>query len=394
MRAEDLMHRLERRAQRGEPTRPEERVAAARELAERRRRTQMLGTGAVAALVVLVAAAVVWSASPWSEEPVSVVSPPDTLDGPSLDQDPLDWIEGLELQPMVAHDGVGLQVPQGWNTSDENLTPAARDRTAIASFGTASIEVGGGQTCPELPIASVEQMGDDDVLGVLYERADHSDASGEPWPRRPRTRPLWDPHDHAPTAADCPDWPEEVRHWSFSFRDAGGSFAFLVAAGPSVSEDRLRATSLVVNLTFIGTPVTVDGRDYLVSAELRDQLRQDSPRIDLMVLAIGHPRRQIGIGSSTDSFGTASSSHGLSIGIAPPGTASVEVTVVGGDAGPRTHRTEALTVDAAPEVPLWIVYDAEMDRSDLDPGDLDAGDAASASARYFDAAGDEIEPNG
>lgn len=389
MKTDELVREMEDRAARGTPRDPVVVVGVASwNAAGRRRRSFALGAAAAALLVIC---GVAFGQAIAERDPsVRVVDPVDDSAG-----DEGVMPSDLPTLPMVEYNGIGLRVPDGWNTTGENLTPIVSPQV-VAGFGTGPLVAGGGESCAQVPIQAILAMDDEDVFVSLIERF----GAGRDWPsRRPS---LWGMRGDANNseAVTCSEWPSGFDAWWFQFEDGGRTFHVLAVVGPAVSDERRDLFEAAVDEIYvepaieyldarvtvhpdavppypmgmtgaIGHPVTVDGRPLLVGlrivgAERCAELEDPKDGSSLGRFCVTNPG-----GSGTGA------SAGYALGFARPGVATVEHL---GDDG-ETKQTEVFELDSEPGVPLWI---APIDGSTT---------LAERRIRYLDADGNRIDPS-
>ncbi|MFP4512148.1 MAG: hypothetical protein ACLFRV_04270 [Acidimicrobiales bacterium] len=397
MRTDELVRSLEVRAQRGNVVPAELAVATSAEVAARRHRVRRATVGSLAVVVVLVVGVIGWRGPEWFDGAVRVEAPAGpggedsegSLERPVVDEERRAELTSSVLENLEVVNRIGLFVPDGWTVTGENLTPDVSP-PVVAAVGTGPLPAGGAEGCPHLPIESVLAMDADDVLVALVE--DGSIQSPE------QAESLWDTRadaDHS-VAADCDEWPAGVDAWRTEFAAEGRGVSLLAVAGPDVSAERWTELAVVVDHIWVqhpalstlgpppvelpmtgllGHPVTVDGRDYLVGVEHKEaggmRLEVADIELDESVLS--------GSSSAGAIPGTTYSSGGLVAGWAPEGTETVELVMRG-----ETLATRPVTVESAPDLPVWIVRLPSERTADM----------AVSSPRFLDEDGNEIDPSG
>jgi hypothetical protein len=133
----------------------------------------------------------------------------------------------------VHRHGVTVELPRGWQSATESLTPHLtdpRERLAVGTFPLSYRQTG----CAHVPSSALEDMGPGDAFVTLQERGLDPAAS---WPDFPARPAHFGPDLGGPSEADaCAPGAHVSDHW-FGFSDGRRHFHVLVAFGPHPSAE-------------------------------------------------------------------------------------------------------------------------------------------------------------
>ena len=156
-----------------------------------------------------------------------------------------DATAGRDSDEIVWRDearGLSVAVPAGWQRATEPLTPHLGDPVEVLALGTYPLRPGGDR-CAHQPVNAVEELGPDDALLVLFERAPPFGPHG--YPPRPATLSL-----ETGTNRFCVPATGRADAW-FSFGESGRAFYVLAAVGETASAaTRAQLDAIYASLAF------------------------------------------------------------------------------------------------------------------------------------------------
>ena len=164
----------------------------------------------------------------------SVESAP-TVGEPPRDDDPV---------VVWRDEGRGFRVvhPTSWHRAESPLTPHLGDPRELLALGTYRLRPGGDR-CAHQPVNAIEDLGTEDALIVIFERAPPYPENGYP----PRQGP---PELVAGTNRFCVPGRDRLDGW-FSFGESGRAFYALLALGGRASpKTRQELVAIYESLVF------------------------------------------------------------------------------------------------------------------------------------------------
>lgn len=124
--------------------------------------------------------------------------------------------------------GFTVTYPDTWQRAASPLTPHLSDPLELLALGTYELRPGGDR-CSHQPVNAVEDLGTEDALLVIFERAQPYETDGYP----PRRGP---PELSGGTNRFCVSGTKRSDSW-FSFGESGRAFYALIALGENASEE-------------------------------------------------------------------------------------------------------------------------------------------------------------
>jgi hypothetical protein len=150
--------------------------------------------------------------------------------------------------------GLAVELPVGWQTAEESLTPELGDPRERLSAGTFPLRYR-GLGCAHMPSSALADIGPRDAFLTLQERGVDPGSDWEGFPPRPQHfGPL--PHD-ASEASNCVRDPRFTDHWIW-FTDGGRHFHLLVAFGTQASAATRQQTWSILDSLVVDPEVRPD----------------------------------------------------------------------------------------------------------------------------------------
>ena len=148
--------------------------------------------------------------------------------GPAADADPTDEVL--------------VELPDGWQRAEENLTPSLTDPLEVLTVGTGPLLVDGAEDCGRAPGRSLQAMGPDDALVWVARAGPVSRGPVRPPALQPTvpTAPAEDP-----SIPDCTDRHDLHLSWT-TFSQQAEVYYLLVAVSPTASDDTRAETVRVL----------------------------------------------------------------------------------------------------------------------------------------------------
>jgi hypothetical protein len=150
--------------------------------------------------------------------------------------------------------GLTVELPQGWQSATDSLTPHLvdpREKLAVATFPLRYRQTG----CSHVPGSALDDLGPGDAFVTLQERGLGVPDDAPDFPARPAR---FGPDLGGPSAASrCVPTARFEDHW-FGFSDGGRHFHVMVAFGPQASADVQRQAWAILDSLRVDPGVVPD----------------------------------------------------------------------------------------------------------------------------------------
>ena len=169
----------------------------------------------------------------------SVEATPTALEARTGDQPTTSDAAAAKPEPVVWRDeerGFRVSHPDSWRRAASPLTPYLSDPVELFALGTYALRAGGDR-CAHQPVNAVEDLGPEDALIVIFERAQPFTTEG--YPPRPD-----DPRLARGTNRFCVPGRNRFDSW-LPFGESGRAFYALIAIGENASDQTLAEVSAI-----------------------------------------------------------------------------------------------------------------------------------------------------